>query len=139
VADDVSVVDPDVSYPVRAATRHGIEEHTRVSLFAELVQLETTDRRAELLGELMLQSHGSYSRLGLGTTETDAIVGEVRRLGWRHGLIGARVSGGGSGGTVAVLGRNDAEPRVRAIAAKFGGDVVTCSSDGAARFGIRVR
>jgi L-arabinokinase len=138
VADDVSVVEPDVSYPVRAATMHAIEEHMRVSLFAELVQLEPTDRRAELLGELMFQSHASYSRLGLGTTATDAIVDEVRRLGWRDGLIGARISGGGSGGTVAVLARDDAEPRVRAIAAKFGGGVVACSSDGAARFGIRV-
>jgi L-arabinokinase len=139
VADDVSVVEPDVSYPVRAATMHAVEEHTRVSLFAELVQLETTDRRAELLGELMFQSHASYCRVGLGTIETDAIVDEVRRLGWRAGFVGARISGGGSGGTVAVLGRDDAEPRVRAIAAKFGGGVVTCSSDGAARFGIRVR
>ena len=139
VADEVSVVEPDVSYPVRAATMHAVEEHTRVSLFAELVQLETTDRRAELLGELMFQSHASYSRLGLGTTATDAIVHEVRKLGWRNGLVGARISGGGSGGTVAVLARDDAEPRVHAIAAQFGGSVVACSSDGAARFGIRVR
>jgi L-arabinokinase len=118
---------------------HAVEEHTRVSLFVELVQLETTDRRAGLLGELMFQSHASYCRLGLGTAETDAIVDEVRRMGRRNGLIGARSSGGGSGGTVAVLGRDDAEQRVRAIAARFGGGVVTCSSDGAARFGIRVR
>ena len=139
VADKVSVVEPHVSYPVRAATRHAIEEHTRVSLFAELVQPEVTDRRAELLGELMFQSHASYSRLGLGTRATDAIVDEVRRLGWRNGLLGARISGGGSGGTVAVLGRDDAEPRVRAIAARFGGGIVDCSSDGASRFGTRVR
>jgi galactokinase len=137
VADEVSVVEPDVSYPVRAATMHAIEEHMRVSLFAELVQLEVSDRRAELLGELMFQSHESYSRLGLGTPATDAIVNEVRRLGTTNGLLGARISGGGSGGTVAVLGRHDAEPRVRAIAEQFGG-VVACSSHGAARFGIRV-
>jgi L-arabinokinase len=118
---------------------HAVEEHVRVSLFAELVQLEPTDRRAGLLGELMFQSHASYSRLGLGTTATDAIVDEVRRLGWGSGLVGARISGGGSGGTVAVLARKDAEPQVRAIAAKFGDGVVACSSDGAARFGIRVR
>jgi len=139
VADEVSVVEPDVSYPVRAATMHAIEEHLRVSLFAELVQLETTDRRSELLGELMYQSHASYSRLGLGIPVTDAIVDEVRRLGWRNGLLGARISGGGSGGTVAVVGREDAESHVRAIAARFGGGVVAGSSDGAARFGIRVR
>src|SRR5262249_41826645 len=81
-ADEVSVVDPEVLYPVRAATLHAIEEHLRVRLFAELVAGPVGETRAELLGELMLQSHGSYSRCGLGSPETDAIVAEVRRLGW---------------------------------------------------------
>lgn len=138
VADEVSVVDPEVLYPVRAATLHAIEEHLRVRLFAELVAGPVGDTRARLLGELMLQSHASYSRCGLGSPETDAIVAEVRRLGWRHGLAGAKISGGGSGGTVVVLGREEAEPLVRTIAAELGAGVVTGSSDGAARFGVRV-
>jgi L-arabinokinase len=136
VADSASAVDTDVHYPVRAAAVHALEEHQRVSLFAELLPEPLTDRRAQLLGELMLQSHTSYSRLGLGSPATDAIVGRVREAGRREGLIGARISGGGAGGTVAVLGREEAEPFVRSIARELGAGVIDCSSDGAAYFGI---
>ena len=85
----------------------------------------------------MFQSHVSYSRLGLGSAATDAIVDRVREAGWREGLVGARISGGGVGGTVAVLGREEAEPLVRSIASELGAGVIDCSSDGAAHFGIQ--
>jgi len=72
------------------------------------------------------------------SAEEDEIVEVVREAGMREGLIGARVSGGGSGGAVVVLGHTDAEPRVRAIAESLGAGLVGGSSPGAARFGIRV-
>jgi L-arabinokinase len=138
VEDGVSVVEPDVAYPVRAATLHPIEEQLRVEMFADLLRLPVTSRRARLLGELMYASHASYSRCGLGMRVTDALVEAVRAAGWEHGLAGARVSGGGSGGTVVVLAHVDAEPVVRELSERLGAGLVGGSSPGAAAFGTRV-
>ena len=62
-----------------------------------------------LLGELMIQSHASYSACGLGSSGTDLLVNLVRDIGIESGLLGAKITGGGSGGTVVVLGFRDAE------------------------------
>jgi L-arabinokinase len=52
----------------------------------------------------MFGAHRSYSRnCGLGAPETDRIVELVRAAGPAQGLHGAKITGGGSGGTVAVL------------------------------------
>jgi L-arabinokinase len=65
----------------------------------------------ELLGELMLQAHASYSTCGLGSDGTNRLVHIVRqhmmsarRAGVPPVLYGAKITGGGSGGTVCVLG-----------------------------------
>jgi galactokinase len=137
VDDPFSVVEPDVLYPVRAATMHPIEEQQRVQMFVDLLTEPVTPRRAQRLGELLFQSHAGYSRCGLGTARTDALAHAVRRAGWKRGLAGARISGGGSGGTVVVLGREDAEPTVRALAERLGAGLVSGSSAGAAAFGLR--
>lgn len=137
VEDPASVVEPEVVYPVRAATVLPIEEHARVRRFAELLAGPVTDGVARLLGGLMVESHESYSRCGLGTAGTDAIFDAACRAGWRRGVAGARVSGGGSGGAVVVLGRTDAEPAVRALADELGAGLIAGTSPGAARFGIR--
>jgi len=137
VDDPVSVVEPDVVYPVRAATLYPIEEQVRVRKFAELLAVPITAGRARLLGKLMYESHAGYSRCGLGTPRTDALVDTVRRAGWEQGLVGARISGGGSGGTVVVLRREDAEPLVRAMADELGAGLIGGSSAGAASFGVR--
>ena len=114
VADPASTVEPEVVYPVRAATLYPLEEQVRVRAFSELLTGPITGERARLLGELMYESHLGYSRCGLGNRATDELVAAVRRAGWEHGLAGARASAGGSGGTVVVLGHRDAEP-ARAI------------------------
>jgi galactokinase len=137
VDDPFSSVEPDVSYPVRAATLHPVEEHLRVRLFAELMTSPVTDERARLLGELMYQSNESYGRCGIGTARTDAIVAAVRQVGWERGLAGARASGGGGGGTVVVLGHRDAEPLVAEIAERLGAGYVGGSSPGAAATRVR--
>jgi len=72
------------------------------------------------LGELMLQSHESTNRCGLGSAKTGRLVELVReRLG--RGVFGARITGGGSGGTVAVLASNNeaGAAAVQAIATQF--------------------
>ena len=55
----------------------------------------------------MFASHASYGALGLGDAGTDAIVGMVRDGRGRGRLHGAKITGGGSGGTVCVLGEDD--------------------------------
>ena len=137
IDDPVSAVEPAVVYPVRAATLFPLEEQVRVRRFMELLEQPTGDDNVRLLGDLMAKSHAGYSRCGLGVPRTDELVEAVRRVGWENGLIGARVSGGGSGGTVVVLGREDAEPRVRAIAEELGAGLVAGSSAGAENFGVR--
>jgi L-arabinokinase len=131
VDDEMSTVEPDVDYPVRAATLHPAEEQLRVEAFVDLLVGTVTAARSARLGELMSGSHAGYSRCGLGTPATDRIVAAVRDAG----LIGARVSGGGSGGTVVVLGYDDAEPVVRRIAEALGAGLVSGTSAGAATFG----
>lgn len=113
--DALSLVVPDRVYPVRAATEHPIFEHERIVwMIAALDQLRQLDgdpayvdaeRSAiEQCGGAMFLAHGGYSAIGLGHAATDAIVNRVYEVGARAGLYGARVTGGGSGGSVVVLG-----------------------------------
>src|SRR5881396_4202661 len=74
---------------------------------------------SDLLGQLMFESHRSYSACGLGSDGTDRLVELVRAAGPEHGVFGAKITGGGSGGTVAVLGRTEAESVVRELAARY--------------------
>ena len=67
----------------------------------------------------MYQSHASYSACGLGSEGTDLLVDLVRKAGSSSGLYGAKITGGGSGGTVAVLGRRDSESKVLEIACEY--------------------
>lgn len=133
-SDAITTIDPQRVYAVRQPTYHPIAEHHRVRTFGQLLAADTQKSQvAELLGELMYQSHASYSACGLGSAATDAIVAAVRALGPAHGLFGAKITGGGSGGTVAVLGRPDAVAHVQHIAQIHGSGLVFAgSSDGAA-------
>jgi L-arabinokinase len=130
-------------YPVFAATKHPIYEHARVKLFAELLQHCNGAREREMLGNLMYQSHESYSACGLGSSATDELVRLVQEVGPDGGLYGAKITGGGSGGTVAVLGEHSAAARVEEIMNGYANRtgqqplIITGSSDGAASFGTR--
>jgi L-arabinokinase len=64
-------------------------------------------RLASALGELMISSHRGYESVGLGEPVTSRIVDLVREKGKGHGIPGARISGGGSGGTVAIMVSSD--------------------------------
>lgn len=102
--DPVTTIEPTRSYPVRAATRHPVLERVRAERFAELLEAFPRDPDGAVeMGQLMFASHASYSACGLGSPATDAIVEEIRAGGAGRGLLGARITGGGSGGTVAVL------------------------------------
>lgn len=145
ITDTATAVRPDRNYPVRQATEHPVAEEARVVRFAELlgalaVQLQ---REAAIeLGRLMHESHQSYSACGLGSDGTDRLVELVAALGPDRGLFGAKITGGGSGGTVAVLGTSAAEPLVREVADRYGKEtgretrVFTDSGPGAAETGV---
>jgi galactokinase len=141
-SDTVTRVEPDVAYPVRAATAHPIFENARVKAFSELCGGDLGGRRLELLGELMFESHLGYSACGLGSSGTDQLVSLVREAGAGSGVYGAKITGGGSGGTVAILGRADALPVVEHIARRYAEAsgrqpyVFSGSSPGAAAFGV---
>ncbi|GHO78352.1 galactokinase [Ktedonobacter sp. SOSP1-85] len=118
--DSVTHIDPTCTYAVRQPTAHPIYEHHRVRLFrALLARPVLTDEDCCLLGELMYQSHASYSACGLGSNGTDRLVELVRQAGPRANLYGAKITGGGSGGTVAVLARRGSQAQIEHIAALY--------------------
>lgn len=146
VFDPPAVVIPDLPYPVRAATAHPIHEHFRVRLFRQLLTATVDDTSAALLGDLMYQSHASYSRCGLGSTGTDRLVEIALTEGTAQGIFGAKITGGGSGGTVALLTRRGSEGVVREIARTYAGEsgltpyIFAGTSTGACELGpIRLR
>jgi L-arabinokinase len=142
VTDEVSVIHPDREYAVRAPTAHPIYENHRVNAFARLLRQEASEAQLQSLGELMYESHASYSACGLGSEGTDELVRLVREAGPASGLYGAKITGGGSGGTVAVLGRRGADRSTLAVAERYAqrtgrqSVIFSGSSPGAARFGF---
>ncbi|HEV2764953.1 MAG TPA: hypothetical protein VGV38_18365, partial [Pyrinomonadaceae bacterium] len=141
ITDPVTSVDPSRWYHVRQATRHPVCEHARVRRFAEILEGWRGLEQAEELGALMYKSHKSYSACCLGSPGTDELVRLVREAGQSAGLYGAKITGGGSGGTVAVLGRRDARGAVEEVAREYARRtnrdplIIAGSSPGAASFG----
>lgn len=98
--DSATTVDPDRIYYPRAAASHPVQEHHRIQEFLRILQQGGDPEEA---GRLMLASHAGYQNVGLGEAVTDRIVDLVRARGIGHGIAGARISGGGSGGTVTMM------------------------------------
>jgi L-arabinokinase len=143
--DEATQVRGERRYPVRQATAHPVYEHERVTRFAELLgRLADEPSIAIELGRLMYASHQSYSACGLGSIETDRLVELVASAGPEHGLFGAKITGGGSGGTVAVFGTVEAEPRLRDLVSRYEAEtgrraeVFSESGPGAAETGVLV-
>jgi len=111
--DTVTTVQPDKTYNVRAATTHPIMENDRVTRFIAELRKPASDASAKAMGELMYGSHTSYSECAnLGHAMTDKLVDMVRQRGPSRGFFGAKITGGGGGGTVAILIKD--APEVRA-------------------------
>lgn len=114
VQDPLSVVQPGETYPVREALRFPVGEHQRVRLAVALLRQGAADgleERLKLVGELMFLSHAGYHAIGLGCPEADERVEFALET---EGVFGARISGGGAGGTVAVLLKEEAAPLIQA-------------------------
>ena len=153
MAEQVEHPDPftqlraEASYPVRACTRYAIEENHRIELFVELVRglsLAPAHFGFRLLGNLMFQSHWSYTECGLGCSETDLIIQLVRDELGEGKLYGAKITGGGAGGTVAILGAKGAGASFDRVVNRYAEVqgktpyVFQGSSPGADKFGIQV-
>jgi L-arabinokinase len=146
ITDVVTRVHADREYAVRQATAHPVYENARVTRFAELLgRLQPgADDVAHEMAALMAESHASYGACGLGSEGTDRLVALVQRTGPDSGMFGAKITGGGSGGTVAVLGTSDAEPAVREIARRYAdetgrdAEVFVGSGPGAEELGVVV-
>jgi len=121
--DTVTSVDLETTYYPRACAEHPILENERVKHLFGMMQIASARHiensapldsgglasrpDVEILlraGKLMYAAHESYSqRLKLGSPETDLIVKLVANRGSAMGLYGAKITGGGAGGTVAIL------------------------------------
>jgi galactokinase len=143
--DPYTPVRNEVIYPVKAATRYAVEENWRVKTFYNLIlgRDPLPENIGQQLGELMYQAHAGYSDCGLGSEATDLLV-ELVRAEEGSGLLGAKVTGGGAGGTVAILGWDTPsssvafEKVVRAYEKETGIDpyVFEGSSPGCDAFGV---
>ena len=68
----------------------------------------------------MRLTHRGYSTIGLGCRELDEMVTALdTEVGPAGGIYGSRMSGGGSGGTLAILCEVSALPRIVEIATRM--------------------
>jgi L-arabinokinase len=141
--DPVTRVDLAESYPVRGAVEHAVYENYRVQQFIRQLERATDSLKAlERAGKLMYGSHWSYGRrIGLGAPETDLLVRLALEAGPSRGIYGAKITGGGSGGTVALLTAPSARPVVEQIASDYAqrtgltAEILEGTSDGAVASG----
>lgn len=145
-SDTATTVNPSVEYAIRHATDHHVLEARRVERFAQFIEQAAAApspmRHGSALdraGHLMYASHQSYAMDAmLGARECDLLVSLVRQRE-RAGLYGARITGSGGGGTVAVLADEGgpADAALAEIAAEYEkqtgrrGDILSGSSPGA--------
>ncbi len=129
--DQVTMIDKLKNYQVRQCTSHPVFENERVFQFRNyLISINESPNnpgRITLLkkmGELMYQSHESYSLCGLGSDRTDEIVALARNA---RGVFGAKITGGGNGGTVCLLvdeeGKKSASLIHQLLCEKYKGDL----------------
>jgi galactokinase len=145
--DPVTKISPDATYRVAGPTRHPVEENERVLKFMDALRMAQHGDEAALIsaGECMYGAHESYrDNCRLSTDEVDFLVDTVRQRGAKHGLYGAKITGGGTGGTVAVFGKLDALAKhIPEIAVEYSRrigtmpDIFEGTSPGAVEFGAR--
>ncbi len=146
--DPVTRIQPDATYRVRGPAVHPVEENERVLTFINALRA-ASDKGGEAAlvtaGEAMFGAHESYrDNCHLSVDGVDFLVDAVRRRGPKKGLYGAKITGGGTGGTVAVFGRLEAlKESVPEIAVEYSRrigvlpDVFEGTSPGAIEFGSR--
>jgi L-arabinokinase len=139
--DPFTRIDPEEEYPVRAAVRYATEENLRVRMLFALFAAPWSESESSLrlAGELLLQSHVAYAECGLGSAVCDELVARALDAGFP----GAKMTGGGAGGVVAVLGRVGDRHVIQTIVSEFAAQhgavphLFQGSSAGTDAFGVR--
>ena len=90
----------------------------------------------------MYESNASYRDFaGLGSREVDGLVNIARKIGKQGGIYGAKITGGGGGGTVALLCHGNVENSLTQILAAYklawgiDGELIRGNAAGAFEFG----
>lgn len=124
--DPLTRLVPERSYPVRAATRFPIGENARAHRACTILSNYAVDpiSGACEMRSILKASHDGYGAMGLGCGETDAFLDRLLSETIESGLIGGRISGGGSGGTVVVLFEKTAEKRLRSLLGEGGSGTI---------------
>ncbi len=145
--DPVTTISPDATYRIAGPTRHPVEENQRVLTFMAALEAANAGDASGLIlaGQCMFGAHDSYkNNCNLSTEEVDFLVDSVRDRGTKCGLYGAKITGGGTGGTVAVFGELDAlEKLIPEIATEYSRrigkmpDIFEGTSPGVVEFGER--
>ena len=145
--DPVTTIQPDATYRVAGPARHPIAENERVLKFiAALAAAKAGDATALVTaGEMMYAAHDSYrDNCQLSVPEVNFLVEAVQKRGAKNGLYGAKITGGGTGGTVAVFGKIAAlKEHIPQIAVEFSRrvgempDIFEGTSPGAIEFGAK--
>jgi galactokinase len=104
--DSTTKIDPMKTYHVKACTAHPIFENNRTPRFKELLLgfdiSENKENILQEMGKLMYESHEAYTKVQLDNKHTDRIV-ELVNEQYNGQVYGAKITGGGSGGTVCIL------------------------------------
>jgi galactokinase len=120
--DPATIIDSNKRYTPRPATEHHIlEQQKSYKLVDILSKAAANDQQAATAaGQILLESHASMNeRCNLGCREVDWLVEMIKSQGPEKGLFGARVSGWGSGGTIAVLAATGTEDLLRNLAHQY--------------------
>ncbi|MCE2415704.1 hypothetical protein J4G07_17095 [Candidatus Poribacteria bacterium] len=145
--DTATQVDPEKSYAIRSRVQHAVYENERVRRF--IAAIKNADKDSERIqdylteaGNLMYESNASYRDFaGLGSREVDGLVNIARKIGGQGGIYGAKITGGGGGGTVALLCHGNVENSLTQILAAYklawgiDGELIRGNAAGAFEFG----
>jgi L-arabinokinase len=137
--DPFTNIQLEMEYPIRAAVRYATEENLRVQMVSTLLQSDLSNSAIWLIGEIFCQSHVAYTECGLGSEDCDELVSRALKAGF----AGAKMTGGGAGGVVAVLGTPHDQRAVYQVAQEYAAErnamphIFEGSSPGVDAFGIR--
>ncbi|RKU23763.1 hypothetical protein C6503_02495 [Candidatus Poribacteria bacterium] len=147
IVDTATQVEPEKIYPVKSRVEHMVYENARTQRFITAIKNadEDPERSQDYLreaGNLMYESNASYRDLaGLGSPEVDGLVNIARKIGEQGGIYGAKITGGGGGGTVALLCHGSVENSLTQVLAAYklawgiDGELIRGNAVGASEFG----